>query len=255
MNLTIKYFAFIAARSNWLQLSTRLPAGFLPPGRLRAFRGLTVTRTNLAIKVSMLCLLTPALLPGETIIIQGNPSNVASAAIGVQVGNLARSVIDYKQLRNSHKANIAILEQKVAQEVDSGQKAELQGELDYWKHIDQLCSKMEGDALRAIGITGIHDFNELGRAMIQGLNNLEQYQKQQAAQKRLDFATSVRERFARSAKKQPGDDKLLAYSPVELLTTSEMNRELFFKAVQDPKVKEQIEADWKAKKLVKNDPF
>jgi hypothetical protein len=53
--------------------------------------------------------------------------------------------------------------------------------------------------------------------MIQRLNNLEQFEKQQAAQKRLDFATSVRERFARSAKKQPGDDKLLAYSPVELL--------------------------------------
>jgi hypothetical protein len=71
----------------------------------------------------------------------------------------------------------------------------------------------------------------------------------------LDTAKSVHDRFERSAKKQPGDDKLLAYSPVELLTMSNINRELFFKAVQDPKIKAQVEADWKVNKLISNDPF
>ena len=170
------------------------------------------------------CLVAPTDLEAETITqtitVVGNPDNIASAAIGMEVGNLARSVIDYKQLRDTHKTNIAILERKIASEADSGQKAELQRELDYWKRIDSECSDMEGEALRAVGIYNIPDFYALGRAMIQGLNDLPKYQRQQAAQRRLDTAKSVHDRFERSAKKQPGDDKLLAYSPVELLTMS-----------------------------------
>jgi len=205
------------------------------------------------------CLVAPTDLEAETITqtitVVGDPGNIASAAIGIEVGNLARSVIDYKQLRDTHKTNIAILERKIASEADSGQKAELQRELDYWKRIDSECSDMEGEALRAVGIYNIPDFYALGRAMIQGLNDLPKYQRQQAAQRRLDTAKSVHDRFERSAKKQPGDDKLLAYSPVELLTMSNINRELFFKAVQDPKIKAQVEADWKVNKLISNDPF
>jgi hypothetical protein len=178
-----------------------------------------------------------------------------SAALGIEVGNFARSVIDYKELRDSHKAKIAELEQKVANEADPGEKAELQRDLDYWKRIDKWSSEMEGTALRAMGIYNIPDFYALGTAVIKGLNNLDQYERQQAAKQRLDFATSVRQRFERSVRKQPGDDKLLAYSPVELLTMSEIDRELFFKAVQDPKVKAQIEADWKANRLISNVPL
>jgi predicted nucleic acid-binding Zn-ribbon protein len=192
---------------------------------------------------------------GETIIVEGDPGNVASAALGIELGNFARSVVDYKELRDSQKAKIAELEQKVANEADPGEKAELQRDLDYWKRIDKWSSEMEGTALRAMGIYNIPDFYALGTAVIQGLNNLDQYERQQAAKQRLDFATSVRQRFERSVRKQPGDDKLLAYSPVELLTMSEIDRELFFKAVQDPKVKAQIEADWKSNRLISNDPL
>jgi hypothetical protein len=219
----------------------------------------TVRLAVVVIIVSGSCLVAPTGSEAETvtqtITVIGDPGNIASAAIGMEIGNVARSVIDYKQLRDTHKANIAILEQKIGNETDSGQKAELQQELDYWKRVDKECSDMEGEALRAVGIYNIPDFYALGRAMIQGLKDLPEFQRQPAAKQRLDSAKNVHDRFERLAKKQRGDNKLLAYSPLELLTMSNINRELFFKAVQDPKIKAQIEADWKADKLISNDPF
>ena len=54
------------------------------------------------------------LLParGETVVIQGDP-------IRKQVGNLGRSVLDYKQLRDSHKLRILELERALKQESDA----------------------------------------------------------------------------------------------------------------------------------------